>query len=426
MIKYFIAILLISSVSSYAADIDTLLTAASQRPEIKSLKLSEEISRQERAKTLFNFTPKVDFYASYEYSSRPQNLVPLTPEEMNVNKSLPISENIYRYGVKASMPVFMKELFDTADILKLKKEKVGILTEIAVIKNQSLLVSLNSYFHYLNKKREYLQKRIESLKKTKKIVKTGVDAGKVPKSELYNINKSVLELKMEREDLNRQTEDVKADIYKITGQHIDKPAKMDLAADFENNFSGNGSHFIQMKPYKYDIKTAKEELEKQQAYRYPKLNLSAGYTQNMGKSYNKGEFESEDIGNVMVELSVPVFDAKSHKEIAIAKNEILKAQQEYLNERSVLSSLEKKYSSKLPIVKKSIKQAEKDIAYAKKLLHTAKVAYKNRRMTVDDYLSYEVDVLKSESNLAALKNEKWQIYAGQALLYGIKLTEVLK
>jgi|GEM_PF-2661040 len=422
MIKYFIAILLIS-VSSYAADIDTLLEAASQRPEIKSLKLSEEISRQERAKTLYNFTPKVDFYASYEYSSRPQNLVPLTPDKMNASKSLPISENIYRYGVKASMPVFVKELFDTADILKLKKEKFGILTEIAVIKNQSLLVSLNSYFHYLNKKSEYLQKRIESLKKTKKIVKTGVDAGRIPKSELYNINKSILELEMEWDNLNRQTEDVKADIYKITGQHIDKPAKMNIAG---NSFPNNDVNFIQLKPYKYDIKTAKQELEKQKAYRYPKLNLSASYTQNMGESYNKGEFESEDIGNVMVELSIPVFDAKSHKEIAIAKNEILKAKQEYLNKRSVLSSLEEKYISKLPIVKKSIRQAEKDIAYAKKLLHTAKVAYKNRRMTVDDYLSYEVDVLKSESNLAALKNEKWQIYAGQALLYGIKLTEVLK
>jgi len=425
MIKYFIAILLIS-VSSYAVDIDTLLEASSQRPEIKSLKLSEEISRQERAKTLYNFTPKVNFYTSYEYSSRPQNLVPITPEEMNVNKSLPISENIYRYGVKASMPVFVKELFDTADILKLKKEKFGILTEIAVIKNQSLLVSLNSYFHYLNKKREYLQKRIESLKKTKKIVKTGVDAGRVPKSELYKINKSVLELEMELQDLNRQIEDVKADIFKITGQHIKEPAKMDIAGDFDSNFSGNGSNFIQIKPYKYDIKTAKKELEKQRAYRYPKLNLSASYTQNMGESYNKDEFESEDIGNVMVELSVPIFDAKSQKEIAIAKNEILKTRQEYLNERSALSSLEEKFNNKLPIVKKSIKQAEEDIVYAKKLLNTAKVAYKNRRMTVEDYLSYEVDVLKSESNLAALENEKWQIYAGQALLYGIKLTEVLQ
>ncbi|MEC9491487.1 TolC family protein [Flexistipes sp.] len=425
MIKYFIAILLIP-ISSYAADIATLLEAASQRPEIKSLKLSEKISRQERAKTLYNFTPKVDFYASYEYSSRPQNLVPITPGEMNVNKSLPISENIYRYGVKASMPVFVKELFDTADILKLKKEKFGVLTDIAVIKNQSLLVSMNSYFHYLNKKREYLQKRIDSLKKTKKIVKTGVDAGRIPKSELYNIKKSLLELKMEFENLKRQTEDVKADIYKITGRHIEKPAEMNKTADFDKFLSNNDAGFIQLKPYKYDIKTAKQELEKQRAYRYPKINLSASYTQNMGESYNKDEFESEDIGNVMVELSIPIFDAKSHKEVAIAKNEILKTKQDYLSKRSVLSSLERKYINKLPIVKKSIKQAEEDIVYAKKLLNTAKVAYKNRRMTVDDYLSYEVDVLKSESNLAALKNEKWQIYAGQALLYGIRLIEVLK
>ncbi|TYB32322.1 MAG: TolC family protein [Flexistipes sinusarabici] len=425
MIKYFTAILLIPIIS-FAADIDTLLTAASQRPEIKSLKLSEDISRQEKAKTLYNFTPKVDFYASYEYSSRPQNLVPLTPDEMDVSKSLPISENIYSYGVKASMPVFVKELFDTADILKLKKEKFGILAEIAVIKNQSLLVSLNSYFHYLNKKREYLQKRIESLKKTKKIVQTGVDAGRIPKSELYNISKSVLELKMEWENLNRQTEDVKADIYKITGRHINKPVRMERGDDFDKIFSNTAAGFIQLEPYKYDIKTAKQEIEKEKAYRYPKVNLTAAYTQNMGESYNKGEFESEDIGNVMVELSIPIFDAQSQKEVAIAKNEMLKAKQDYLNRRSDLSSLKEKYSNKLPIIKKSIRQAEEDIVYAKKLLNTAKVAYKNRRMTVDDYLSYEVDVLKSESNLAALKNEKWQIYAGQALLYGIKLTEVVK
>jgi hypothetical protein len=89
----------------------------------------------------------------------------MPPTEVNTaaGESIPFSEEIYRYGIQASMPIFVKEIFDTATQLKTLTQKSEIKEKIALIQNESVVLSLNGSFAYLRQTEHFIKETIASL-----------------------------------------------------------------------------------------------------------------------------------------------------------------------------------------------------------------------------------------------------------------------
>ena len=56
----------------------------------------------------------------------------------------------------------------------------------------------------------------------------------------------------------------------------------------------------------------------------------------------------------------------------------------------------------------------------------AQVAVRAGRMTMEDYLRYESDVLAAQATLYQARQQKWQIVARQAVIYGTDLKGVVE
>ncbi len=54
------------------------------------------------------------------------------------------------------------------------------------------------------------------------------------------------------------------------------------------------------------------------------------------------------------------------------------------------------------------------------------MAYRNGRMTTEDYLRYEAQVLDAAAALDQTAVERWQVISRQAVLFGDELTGVVQ
>ncbi|MDZ7596947.1 MAG: hypothetical protein U5J82_01265 [Desulfobacterales bacterium] len=70
--------------------------------------------------------------------------------------------------------------------------------------------------------------------------------------------------------------------------------------------------------------------------------------------------------------------------------------------------------------------AEKSIADSETLLAIAQVAVRSGRMTLEDYLRYESDVLAAQAMRFQARQQWWQVLSQQAALYGIDLRGVVE
>ena len=91
-----------------------------------------------------------------------------------------------------------------------------------------------------------------------------------------------------------------------------------------------------------------------------------------------------------------------------------------------MSALAETLGRKIPVVEKSITLAEQSITDSQNLLAVAQVAVRSGRMTTEDYLRYESDVLAAQATLYQARQQQWQIVAQQAVLYGTDLKGVVK
>ncbi|MGA9177765.1 MAG: TolC family protein, partial [Desulfobacterales bacterium] len=220
----------LTSASVQAMDITTLLKAVKDQPEVKFEELSVAKSKAAVKKGYAPLFPKIYGVGSYENYNSPTNFRPLPPTEVNIaaGESIPFSDEIFRYGVKASMPIFVKEIYDTGRQLKTLTQKSEIKEKIILIQNESVVVSLNSALEYLKQTKYFIKERIASLEETRKILDIGVKNGRVPESEVFKIDKTIKSLHLQLSDISSKEIDVTRDIYSVTGIQIDGPVPMTL------------------------------------------------------------------------------------------------------------------------------------------------------------------------------------------------------
>lgn len=417
-----VAACLIFISGSYAMDITTLLKATKKQPSIKASELLVTQRSYEVKQAYASLFPSFNAFGSLESYNSPTNLRPLPPTEVNITagESIPFSDDILRYGVTLKMPVFVKSLYTLASKMKLLREQAEYKKQIDTIEKEASLISLNSTLQYLNGLEKAIDARLKSLSETKERVEIEVSSGRAPEAKLLKIEKLVNELERQRNEIDTQTLDVKKGIRTLTNIRLASAVPMEMVGSIEPG------EFIKIHMLQKQVGALKKESQRTRELLWPSLYFEGVLSDNRGEAYNTHRYIKRTYNYLRLVLEVPLFQKSIYEKAHIARTKLARAQMELAQERINLASLADDLHERLPIIYRSIELARTDVKNTTRLLGIAKVAFKNGRMTTEEYLRYEADVLKAESNLYRFESERWQVIAQQALLYGRDLIGVIR
>jgi outer membrane protein TolC len=408
--------------AALSMNITELLTAARNQPDIQQSELAvaeADLKVQEAYAALY---PKIDAFGRYEDYNSPTNLRPLPPTEVNVARgdSIPFSKEIIRYGITAQMPLFVKTIFTLADQLKLVKNEASLARQVDVVKKEASVVSLNSVLTYLDHLEQALQARQASLTQTRLMVARKVANGRAAEAEVLKIDKAVNDMAQQQNDVSLKILDVKRDIRKLTGVILDQFVSMRQVHEISSG------PFITERLLQTGVEAAKKEMQRNRERFYPSLFLEGTLSQNEGTAYNTDESIDRTYNSIAVVLKVPLFEKDLLVSKDIANVKLKRAEKTLAQARIDLSALAENIEARLPVLEQSIALTKQTAENATQLLKIAQVAYTNERMTTEEYLRYEAEVLQAEAGLAEMINARWQLVAQKALLYGTDLTGVVQ
>ncbi len=80
----------------------------------------------------------------------------------------------------------------------------------------------------------------------------------------------------------------------------------------------------------------------------------------------------------------------------------------------------------LTIIKNQITLYKQSIKDKEGLLKISETAYKSGRMTIEDYLKYEDDLVLEKSKLYKAEADKWQTLMKLSVIYGNNIEDIVK
>jgi len=405
-----------------AVDIHDLLDAAARQPGYEVSALSVEESNLQKDRATAALFPKLGLFGRFEIYNSPTNLRPMPPTEVNVQAgdSIPFSREILRYGLSFDAPVYVRELYVLRQKAMLLQEKADIGRRLDLIGRQASVVSLNSALAYLEALGSAVDARRVSLSKTLEDMSLKVKTGRSPESELLKIQKTLNDLDQQRNELEAKRLDILREIRALTGMEITKAADMTLL------HQPSGTSYLPVTAAQYNTAAAAKEVERRRAARWPTLSVTGFVSGNDGEAYNTDSHIYRSYNEIALVLKFTLFDRTLNTDESIARMQLKKAKKQLEQTRLDMAALADSLDRKIPVVEKSIELAEKTIANSQTLLSVAKVAVRSGRMTMEDYLRYESDLLAAQAALYQVRQQKWQIVAQQAVLYGTDLKGVLK
>jgi len=405
-----------------AVDIGTLLDAAEQQPGYEASTLSVQESDLQKDRTTATLFPKVGIFGRFESYNSPTNLRPMPPTEVNVQAgdSLPFSREILRYGLNLEAPVYIRELYVLRQKAMLLREKAETDRQLDLIGRQASVVSLNSALIYLQGLETAIDARRTSLSKSLEDMSLKVKTGRSADSELLKIQKSLNDLDQQRNELDMKRLDTIQEIQALTGITLVEPADMSLIQQ-----PGGGS-YLPVAAAQYKADAAEKEVERQRAARWPTVSVTGFVSGNDGEAYNTDSHIYRSYNEIALVLKFPLFDRTLKTDESIASVQLEKAKKQLAQTRLDVSALVENLEQKIPVVEKSITLAEQSITDSQNLLAVAQVSVRSGRMTMEDYLRYESDVLAAQAALYQARQQQWQIVAQQAVIYGMDLKGVVK
>lgn len=420
----FLLVLLLWGLPVLAAEqsITDLLEAVAKQPEIEASSLgvrSAEIRLKQARAELY---PTLTAFGSYTSYNSPTNLRPMRPTEVNIaaGDSIPFSENITRYGLKAEMPLFVKSLYSLADKVKQlqKASKAG--HKLRLVTRQAAVVSLNASLAFTSHLDEAIASRLESLNKTRDDLQLAVNNGRVPESELLKVETTLNDLQKQQNDLQRQAITLTSQLEQLTGIRLPHFVTLSLK---------NGvvaGEFLRQTQQQASVAAAEKELQQAWDQHYPSIKLEGFISKNEGEAYNTGSSIDRSYSYVGISVSLPLFNRSLSSSIDQAKVQLQREQRQLAQLRSDLTVEAQTLRDQLPVIDRSTALAQTSLDNNKRLLDIAKVACRSGRMTTEEYLRFETQVLDAEATLYKTHVDRWQIISQQAVLYGEELTGVVQ
>ena len=407
---------------SRATDIHHLLDAAARQPGYKVSELSVQESDLQKERATGALFPKLGLFGRVESYNSPTNLRPMPPTEVNfqAGESIPFSREILRYGLSFDAPVYIRELYVLRQKTTLLQEKAVTDRQLDLFGRQASVVSLNSALTYLQALESAIDARRASLGKTFEDLSLKVKTGRSAESELLKLKKTLNDLDQQRNELDVKRLDTLREIRALTGIELSAAADMTLVKQ------PGGTSYLPVTAAQFNTDAAGKEVERRRAARWPTLSVSGFISGNDGEAYNTDDHIYRSYNEIALVLKFPLFDHTLSTDESIARVQLEKAKKQLEQTRLDMEALAESLDDKIPVVEKSITLSEQSITDSQTLLAVAKVAVRSGRMTTEDYLRYESDVLAAQAALYQARQQKWQIVAQQAVLYGTDLKGIVK
>jgi len=417
-------LLLLYSFSVAAAEptITTLLEAVARQPEVEASVLSVKATDMKLEQAHAQFYPKISAFARYSKFNSPTNLRPMTPTEVNIaaGDSIPFSKEIFRYGLNAEMPLFIKSLFSLSDKVKQLQKVSRARHKLQLVTRQAAVVVLDASLAFNLHLNKAIASRFDSLRKTRDDLQLAVDNGRIPESELLKVETTLNDLQRQQNDLERQTISLTGQLVQLTGIHLTHPVSISLKRPVTEGT------FLQQTQQQASVGAAEKELQQAKDQRYPTVMLEGFVSENSGDAYNTHDNIDRSYDYVGVKLSLPLFDRSLGRSVSQAGIQLRREQQKLAQLQIDLTTQMEDLRRQLPVIERSNKLARTSVENNQKLLEIAKVAYRSGRMTTEEYLRFETKVLDAEASLYKTDVERWQVISQQAILYGDELTGVVQ
>ena len=370
--------------------------------------------------------PKINIFAKYDHYTTPSGMVPVPPNELlsmvkDPAVAQPFSQNITREGVAFSMPLFMKSIFTMAEKAEAMQKSAQSKKDINLLKNEALIVGSNANFIYLEALQNSLTTKENSLLETKKTLQIKVRNGRAPASALYKIDDGLNQIHIAKNTINLQERKLISMIYSLSGIKLKKPVAMSLYGEVDRK---NG--LASLEPLRKKIFADKLDMQAKKEKFYPTLFAQGSYVFSQGSAYNNDKNVNERYAKVGVVLNIPLLEMDNYSEISLSEVELKSSEVELEKMRDELQSQVEMLEESLPLLRNSVKLYKQSIEDKKQLLKIAKLNYKSGRLSTEEYLRYEDDVVSVKAKLYKSEAEVIQTKMQLAVIYANNIEEMIR
>jgi outer membrane protein TolC len=421
-----IIVFAIAAVDLGATSMKDLFTALKKQPVTKVDTEISKIAKAAEKKVNAAYYPSINIFANYTHYNSPTNLRPLDPlatAKLNSNGDpLPFSQTIQKIGIKATVPIFIKELASLSQKVKYLAKSTQFKKRLNFLQNEAIIVASNASLKYIDSLLTALRATRKSLIKTESNLKISVKSGRTPAIALDKIDEKINQIDITINNVNIKRIALLSNIAKLTGIKLEAPVDMFLNKKIKKD------NFFALKPLEEVVKASMSDYKaaKEKRY-YPKVALSLLWSENYAQhdvKYDKDVHRG--YGYYSLGISMPLFDKTLDSDMQLKKIIIMKDKMKLQKTKNELASEADTLWKQLKLLLNSEELKKNTIKKEENLLTYAKVAYKEGRMTEEDYLRYEDALISSKSNYYEAVSQKWQTIAKLAVIYGNDLEGVIK
>jgi len=154
--------------------------------------------------------------------------------------------------------------------------------------------------------------------------------------------------------------------------------------------------------------------------------LRGNYNYSMANAYNNDLAVNTNYSTVGIVLRVPIFEKSQYAKVNAKKLDVYSLENDLNVKERELNAQANQLQLTLKIIEKQGELYKQSIEDKKELLKIAQLSYKNGRMTIEDYLQYEDDLVLEQSMFYKTEAEKWQTLMKLAVIYGNNIEEIVK
>jgi len=301
---------------------EAVALALRNNPGLQKQQMNKALSEKELNERKSQNLGKIDLVASYGHYNLPRTLVPLTPASIfNDPTAVPTTEDLFTTGIMYEVPLFTGFAQQrSVEIAMLEKELTGVAIKLSreqlIYNVKTLYVNILSLTAQEQAQGEYHA----ALQHLYDAIALEVKLGKKARVEQ-------LKAAADRENARVKVRKISGNI-KILKENLGALLDIDTISSLEESFvemlapgstkySKNIEELDRYRSAVLDVEKKTKLMEKSSAGFYPQVAFNGFYGQNFGpndsSNLNEGDWNNEQIWQVLVNLKWTVFDFGSRK-----------------------------------------------------------------------------------------------------------------
>ncbi len=369
--------------------------------------------------------PNVDLFGRYDYASIPTSMVPVPPNDLLAMvqrhaEAQPFSERISRIGATVSMPIFVPSIFSAAAKARMMYHSAEDQKYINLLKNEAVVVSADANLLFMQALQRALEQKKNSLMKTREFIVMKVRNGRTPESALLNIDNGIHQVEILNNDLAVQREDVLSTIQTLTGMRLTDPVPLEQVGTYQEG------QFRALDPLRKKVEADRLGLTIEKQKLWPMVAVQGSYSRNFADAYNNGAHVANDYYTIGLVVKLPIFAMDQYSQIAKTSADVEASENELDRMTLELTSQAQQLQKSLVLLNQSLELYTASVKEKEDLLAIAKVSYESDRMSTEDYLKYEDDVVLEQSKLFKGQAQQWQTLVKLAVIFGNNIEEIVK